>query len=112
MTSEVNAFFILIGAWIVSSFSYNLIRTYGSVVAAKTETDFDDRLLPMLEIITKYLIWFVAVLLILANFDINITPLLAGAGIGDCPCPCRTGNLSGNFLGGAIITDRQAVQDR
>ena len=49
----VNAFFILIGAWIASSFSYNLLRTYGSAVAEKTETDIDDRLLPVLEIIAE-----------------------------------------------------------
>ena len=100
----VNAFFILIGGWIVSSFSHDLIRTYGSVVAAKTETDFDDRLLPMLEIITKYLIWFAAVLLILANFDINITPLLAGAGIAGIALALAAQDLIGNFFSGAVIT--------
>lgn len=100
----VNAFFILIGAWIVSSFSYNLLRTYGSVIAAKTETDFDDRLLPLLEIIAKYLIWFVAFLLILANFTIDITPLLAGAGIAGLALALAAQDILGNFLGGAIIT--------
>lgn len=100
----VNAFFILIGAWIVSSFSYNLLRTYGSVVAAKTESDFDDRMLPLLEIIAKYLIWFVAFLLILSNFDIDITPLLAGAGIAGIALALAAQDILSNFFGGAIIT--------
>jgi len=100
----VNAFFILIGAWIVSSFSYNVLRIYGSVVAAKTDTDFDDRLLPLLEIIAKYLIWFVAFLLILANFNIDITPLLAGAGIAGIALALAAQDILSNFLGGAIIT--------
>jgi MscS family membrane protein len=100
----VNAFFILIGAWIVSSFSYNLLRTYGSIVAAKTDTDFDDRLLPLLEIIAKYLIWFVAFLLILSNFNIDITPLLAGAGIAGIALALAAQDILSNFLGGAIIT--------
>lgn len=100
----VNAFFILIGAWIVSSFSYNLLRTYGSAIAEKTETDFDDRLLPLLEIIAKYVIWFVAFLLILANFDIDITPLLAGAGIAGLALALAAQDILSNFLGGAIIT--------
>jgi hypothetical protein len=34
----VNAFFILIGASIVISFSYNLLRTYGSVIAEQCHT--------------------------------------------------------------------------
>ncbi len=100
----INAFFILIGAWIVSSFSYNLLRTYGSEIAEKTETDFDDRLLPLLEIIAKYLIWFVAFLLILENFDIDITPLLAGAGLAGLALALAAQDVLGNFLGGAIIT--------
>ena len=100
----VNAFFILIGASIVSSFSYNLLRAYGSVIAAKTETDFDDRLLPLLEIIAKYLIWFVAFLLILANFTFDITPLLAGAGIAGLALALAAQDILSNFLGGAIIT--------
>ena len=100
----VNAFFTLIGAWIVSSFSYNLLRTYGSVIAAKTETNFDDRMLPLLEIITKYLIWFIAFLLILANFNIDITPLLAGAGIAGLALALAAQDILSNFFGGAIIT--------
>ncbi|GAB6283843.1 MAG: mechanosensitive ion channel [Methanoregula sp.] len=100
----VNAFFILIGAWIVSSFSYNLLHTYGSVMAAKTDIDFDDRLLPMLEIVSKYLIWFVALLLILANFNIDITPLLAGAGIAGIALALAAQDILSNFFGGAIIT--------
>ena len=100
----VNAFFILIGAWIASSFSYNLLRVYGSVIAKKTDTDFDDRLLPLLEIIARYLIWFVAFLLILANFNIDITPLLAGAGIAGIALALAAQEILSNFLGGAIIT--------
>ncbi len=100
----MNAFFILIGAWIASSFSYNLLRTYGSVVAEKTETDFDDRLLPLLEIVAKYVIWFAALLMILANFDIDITPLLAGAGIAGLALALAAQDIISNFFGGAIIT--------
>jgi MscS family membrane protein len=100
----VDAFFILIGAWIASSFSYNLLRTYGSVIAAKTETDFDDRLLPLLEIVAKYVIWFVAFLLILSNFNIDITPLLAGAGIAGLALALAAQDILSNFFGGAIIT--------
>jgi len=100
----VNAFFILLGAWVVSSFSYSLLRTYGAQIAAKTETDFDDRLLPMLEIVARYVIWFVAFLMILANFRIDITPLLAGAGIAGIALALAAQEILSNVLGGAIIT--------
>jgi len=99
----INAVFILFGAWIASVFSYNLIRTYGTLVAEKTETDLDDRLMPILEIAARYLIWFVAFLLILADFQIDITPLLAGAGIGALALALAAQDIIGNFFSGAII---------
>jgi len=99
----INAAFILFGAWIISVFSFNLIRTYGTLVAEKTETDLDDRLIPILEIAARYLIWFVAFLLILANFKIDITPLLAGAGIGALALALAAQEILSNFLGGVII---------
>jgi small-conductance mechanosensitive channel len=99
----INAVFVLLGAWITSVFSYNLIRTYGALVAAKTETDLADRLIPVLEIAARYLIWFVAVLLILSTFQIDITPLLAGAGIGALALALAAQEILSNFLGGAII---------
>jgi MscS family membrane protein len=100
----VNAFFILIGAWIVSSFSYTLLVTYDTVIVAKTDPEFHDRLLPMLEIAAKYVIWFVAFLLILKNFNVDITPLLAAAGIAGLAIALAAQDILGNFLGGAIIT--------
>lgn len=99
----INAVFILFGAWIASVFSYNVIRTYGTLVAEKTETDLDDRLMPILEIAARYLIWFVAFLLILADFKIDITPLLAGAGIGALALALAAQDIIGNFFSGAII---------
>lgn len=100
----VNAFFILIGTWIFSSFSYNLLRTYGATLAEKTDTDIDDRVFPMLEIIVKYLIWFAALLLLLDNFEIDITPILAGAGIAGIAIALAAQDVLSNFFGGAIIT--------
>jgi MscS family membrane protein len=99
----INALFILFGAWIISVFSYNLLRTYGTRVAEKTETDLDDRLIPVLEIAARYLIWFVAFLLILSSFQIDITPLLAGAGIGALALALAAQEILSNVLGGAII---------
>ena len=99
----INAFFVLIVAWVISSFSYDFLCTYGVRIAAKTESDFDDRLLPLLQVGARYLIWFVAFLVILANFQIDITPLLAGAGIAGIALALAAQDLLSNFLGGVII---------
>lgn len=100
----ITTVFILLGAWICSAFSYKIIRTYGTAIAEKTKTDLDDRLIPLLEIAAKYLIWFIAFLLILATFNVDITPFLAGAGIAGIAIALAAQDLLSNFFGGAIIT--------
>ncbi|WP_245529419.1 mechanosensitive ion channel [Methanofollis liminatans] len=89
----LTAFYILLGTWIVSSFTYNFIHLYGRWMAARTESEVDDRIIDVLEIAVKYVVWFVAFLLILSTLEIDITPLLAGAGIAGVaasPSPPRT----------------------
>lgn len=99
----ITAVFILFGAWIASVFSFNLLRTYGTFVADETAMDLDDRFIPIMEIVARYLIWFVAFLLILAEFNIDITPFLAGAGIVGLAIALAAQDILGNFFSGAII---------
>lgn len=98
----INAVFILLAAWIASVFSSNLIRTYGAVIAEKTETDLN-RLILILLVTVRYLIWFVVFLLLLANFNIDITALLAAAGIAGIALALAAQDILSNFMGGAII---------
>ncbi|MCK9590384.1 MAG: mechanosensitive ion channel [Methanoregula sp.] len=98
----INAVFILLGAWIASVFLQNLIHTYGAVIAEKTETDLN-RLIPILLMMVRYLIWFVVFLLLLAVFQVDITPFLAGAGIAGIALALAAQDILGNFLGSAII---------
>jgi small-conductance mechanosensitive channel len=98
----INAVFILLIAWIASVFFTNLIRTYGAVIAIRTETDLN-RIIPILLITVRYFIWFVVFLLLLANFNIDITALLAAAGIAGIALALAAQDILSNFLGGAII---------
>jgi small-conductance mechanosensitive channel len=98
----INAVFILLAAWIVSVFCQNLVQTYGAMIAERTETDLN-RLIPILLVTVRYLIWFVVFLLLLANFNIDITALLAAAGIAGIALALAAQDLLSNFLGGAII---------
>jgi len=99
----ITAVFILFGAWIASVLSINLLRTYGALVADETAMDLDDRFIPILKIAARYLIWFAAFLLILATFNIDITPFLAGAGIAGLAIALAAQDILGNFFSGAII---------
>lgn len=99
--------YILVATWIVASFVDGLLTTYGEALARTTETDLDDRIIDILQKIAKYLIWFVGILYILNLYDINITPLIAGAGIIGIAIALAAQDLFSNFFGGAIIITDQ-----
>jgi len=100
----VTAFYIVIGAWIISTFLHDIIVIYGHELAEKSEGDWDDRLVELLELIVKWLVWFGALMAILSVFEVNITPFLAGAGIAGLAVALAAQDIISNFFGGAIIT--------
>ena len=100
----VTAFYIMIGAWIISSFLHDIIVIYGHDLAEQSEGDWDDRLIELLELVVKYVVWFAALMAILSIFEVNITPFLAGAGIAGLAVALAAQDIISNFFGGAIIT--------
>lgn len=105
----INAIFILLAAWIVSVFCQNFIRTYGEALADITDRDIN-RLVPILLVSVRYLIWFITFLLLLANFHINITPLLAAAGIAGIAVALAAQDILGNLFGGVVIAFDKPVR--
>ena len=100
----INSLYIVIGTWIASSLLHDIILIYGHAFAEKSDTDWDDRIIDLLELAARYIIWFAGIMLILANLEINITPFLAGAGIAGLALALAAQDLISNFFGGAIIT--------
>ena len=102
----INAIFILLAAWALSVFFTNLIRTYGTLLAERTEADLD-RIIHILLIVVKYVIWFVVFLILLHIFEIDITALLAAAGIAGIAVALAAQDIIGNFFAGIVIaTDK------
>jgi MscS family membrane protein len=99
--------YIFVATWIIATFVDNFLLTYGRALAEKTETDLDDRIVEILQKIAKYLIWFTGLLYVLTLFDINITPLIAGAGIFGIAIALAAQDLFSNFFGGAVIITDQ-----
>lgn len=101
----IQTFWVIMVAWIVSSFLHDIILVYGHELAEKSESDWDDRLVELLELIVKYVVWFAALMFILKGvFNFDITPFLAGAGIAGLAIALAAQDIISNFFGGAIIT--------
>ncbi|PKG33932.1 mechanosensitive ion channel family protein [Methanoregula sp.] len=102
----INAIFILLAAWALSVFFTTLIRTYGTLLAERTEADLD-RIIHILLIVVKYVIWFAVFLILLHIFEIDITALLAAAGIAGIAVALAAQDIIGNFFAGIVIaTDK------
>jgi len=99
--------YVIIGTWIVATFLDDFLRIYGKALAEKTETDIDDQIVEILQKIGKYIIWFTGILYILTLYNINITPLIAGAGIVGIAIALAAQDLFSNFFGGAVIITDQ-----
>ena len=100
----LNSIYILIGTWIASSLLHDIVRIYGHALAEKKQGDTDDRIVDLLELAVRYVVWFAGIMLIFVNLEINITPFLAGAGIAGLAFALAAQDLISNFFGGAIIT--------
>lgn len=99
--------YILVITWIVASFVDGLLDTYGDALAQTTESDLDDRIIDILQKIAKYIIWFIGLLYILGLYNVNVTPLIAGAGVIGIAIALAAQDLFSNFFGGAIIITDQ-----
>ena len=99
--------YIVVGTWIAATFLDDFLRTYGKAWAETTETDIDDQIVDILQKIGKYVIWFAGIVWILTLYNINVTPLIAGAGIIGIAIALAAQDLISNFFGGAVIITDQ-----
>jgi len=58
------------------------MKWYANTIAVKTKTDLDERILPIIQKILNIFIYFIAFIIILDQFGVEITPLIASLGIG------------------------------
>ncbi|VVB59674.1 Small-conductance mechanosensitive channel MscMJ [uncultured archaeon] len=89
-----------VAAWRVTSI---LIDGVVGKFAAKTKSTLDDEMVPLLKNISKILIIFIAIIAVLSAWDINITPLLASAGIVGVALAFAAQSTVANLFGGIAI---------
>jgi len=107
MANASNFLIILAIAWLVSRLLDALYTEYLVPITAKTETDLDDQLLPILRKGTRITIWIVGVIVALNNAGYDVGALIAGLGIGGLALAMAAKDTVSNIFGGfTIFTDR------
>lgn len=98
--------YIGIAAVALISVIHALLTWYSAEIAHRTKTTFDDRLIPILRRVVDIVIYAIALMIILSQLNINISPLLAGLGIGGLAVALALQSTLSNFLSGTyVITD-------
>lgn len=104
------ALVVVAGTWIVAGLVREIVEVYGRPRVEETETDFDDRLLGIVDLAATIVVWAVGFLLTLSVLGIEITPLLAGMGVAGLAVALALRTILGNFFGGLVVTADRTVQ--
>ncbi|HDD70588.1 MAG TPA: mechanosensitive ion channel family protein [Candidatus Woesearchaeota archaeon] len=94
---------VLVTAWFVSKLLRGIIDTYLKPFAAKTTTDLDDHLIPIIGKLVNIFAFVIAIIMILEHFGQEIGPLLAGMGIGGLAFALAAKDLLSNLFGSITI---------
>lgn len=102
-SNTFKSIYFLIASVIIYRFINAFIDNYGEKIASKTKTDFDDALIPLMKNLMRVLFLGIAVMEILSIWNINITPLLASAGIAGFAIAFASKDLISHFFGGVSV---------
>lgn len=98
---------ILVGCWVVIRIVKGLLQWYQDEISVKTKTDIDDKYIHIFRRVINFIIYAVVGMLLLQQLGVEITPLIAGLGIGGLAIALALKDTLANFLSGFyIITDR------
>ncbi len=101
-----NVFYILIIfniAWLITRTISALVEHYVVPITAKSETDLDDVLLPVIRTTFNVLIWALAIVIGLNNAGYNLGAILAGMGIGGLAVAMASRETITNIIGGCTV---------
>jgi MscS family membrane protein len=105
---------VLAIGWLVARLLDALLSEFVKPLTAKTETDLDDQLMPILRKSMKIIVLGLTVVIALNNVGYDVAALLAGLGIGGLAMAMAAKDTVSNVFGGVtIFTDQPfTINDR
>ena len=101
---------VLTGTWIVASLIKNLLKHYVLPFAARNDTDIDERLIRILDLVLVYIIWLGGILIALRSVGIEITAFLASMGILGLAVALAAQTVLSNVLAGVTLTADPSIE--
>lgn len=101
---------VLTGTWIVASLIKNLLKHYVLPFAARKDTDIDERLIRIIDLVLVYVVWFAGLLIALRSLGIEITAFLASMGILGLAVALAAQTVLSNVLAGVTLTADPSIE--
>lgn len=89
--------------WLVARTVDALVQTYIVPMTEKSESSFDDQLLPIVQKGLRAVIWILGTILALDNLDVDIGAMIAGLGIGGLALALAAQDAVKNIFGGIMV---------
>jgi MscS family membrane protein len=103
----VTTVFVMAVAWLIIRFIDIAVQEYLLPLSKKSETNLDDQLIPLFSKGLKAIVAVVGILVVLSNFGVDITALIAGLGIGGLAFALASKDTVENMFGAfAILLDK------
>lgn len=100
------AFFLAVAinvTWLLARLVDSLIREYLIPLTEKTESNFDNQLMPILQKGTRSIIWMMGIIIGLNNAGYDVNALIAGLGIGGIALAMAAKDTISNVFGGMMV---------
>ena len=101
-----NIFYVLywgIGFTFVLRFVNNFFDWYGREMAARTETDIDDQLMPFFRRVVAIILWVVGIITLLGHFGVDVSAMIATLGVGSLAIALAAKDTLADTISGFII---------
>lgn len=94
---------IIIWTYAISNLASLLITELGFKFAQKTKSSLDDELMPLFKKLSRVVIYFAGIMMLLQTWNLDITPLLASAGIAGFVIAFAAQDTISHLFGGVSI---------
>ncbi|MBI2579226.1 MAG: mechanosensitive ion channel family protein [Candidatus Aenigmarchaeota archaeon] len=101
---------VLLGAYTASRVLKAFFSWYATEIAQKTKTKLDETMMPIIRKILNVFIYAIALMIILKGFGVEITPLVAGLGIGGLAIALALQDSLANLFSGAFMVSDKIIK--
>ena len=111
---DIGTAWTVVATFLIAQGAASIVRIvlgwYGRVLAPKTETTFDDKMLPLMRRFLVIFIYGIAALIILAALGVSISPFLGGLGITGLAVALALQPTLANFFAGTYVLSDGAIR--